>query len=665
MKTNIGYLTIIITIILLISIQNCNSIDNQLAGDEFPFYYDYLDMNINVSGEINLSGNLDSISNLKAKLSHYPKDEENTELIFFNPYPEYEIKNETLHFYFKNDVIKRNMPYYVHSRNNININKKIIIKDALFPLTSLPLDYKSYIQPTSKIDINKDITTKSSSLVWDTEGVFEATFKIAEWVHENIEYKSDNETENVVQLASWVFNNKKGVCDEITTLFIAMTRSVGIPSRFVSGLAYTDKTKEFDNHAWAEVYMGEEYGWVPFDVTYGEFGWIDSSHVVLARSHNSKINTLECSALGTSVEIFPSNVKFNAVVNSKGHYDFPNLEIELEPLSRNIGAGYNIIEAKIINNEKGYVAEEVTISNVNNLEIIGKKRDFVFIEPNGFEKIRWVVKVNESIDKQASYKFPVEVSLRSNISEIIYFNVSSKGILYSESYINNIIQEEEKIEIKEYSKKINVDCELSPIYIIGRETELNCAISNNGERDLKSVSVCIQELCKTLSLNQFERKEIKLEIKFEEQGLQTVELTLDNKDLTKKEYLNFNVKDQPNMNIDLSYPKTARFEDRFITQINISVISISRPKKLNITFVGSGIKKEWHFNSMDIDQVINLRLKGQHLYAGENNLKIILEWENELGERFKQEKEIKIELIDLNLWQKFYSFINKITSSST
>src|SRR3989338_2220208 len=108
--------------------------------------------------------------------------------------------------------------------------------------------------------------------------MYVASFLLASWVKENVRYDLTTLTAEAVQTSSWVFQERRGVCDELTNLFIAMARSVGIPARFVTGTVYSGLLPGWGNHGWAEVYF-QGYGWVPFDVTYGQYGWIDPSHV--------------------------------------------------------------------------------------------------------------------------------------------------------------------------------------------------------------------------------------------------------------------------------------------------------------------------------------------------------------------------------------------------
>lgn len=80
-----------------------------------------------------------------------------------------------------------------------------------------------------------------------------------------------------------VLRTRVGDCNEHTALFVAMARSIGIPSRIAVGLAYTKGA--FFYHAWPEVYIaeGRRRGlWLPVDPTFNQFP-ADATHVRLAR----------------------------------------------------------------------------------------------------------------------------------------------------------------------------------------------------------------------------------------------------------------------------------------------------------------------------------------------------------------------------------------------
>jgi transglutaminase-like putative cysteine protease len=80
-----------------------------------------------------------------------------------------------------------------------------------------------------------------------------------------------------------VLRTKVGDCNEHTALYVAMARSLGLPSRIAVGLAYTRGA--FFYHAWPEVYIDEGRGrglWLPVDPTFNQFP-ADATHLRLAR----------------------------------------------------------------------------------------------------------------------------------------------------------------------------------------------------------------------------------------------------------------------------------------------------------------------------------------------------------------------------------------------
>jgi transglutaminase-like putative cysteine protease len=72
----------------------------------------------------------------------------------------------------------------------------------------------------------------------------------------------------------------EGVCRDLTVLFMAACRHVGIAARFVSGYQQGDGTRELRYlHAWPEVYL-PGHGWLGYDPTHAtQFG---DDHVVVA-----------------------------------------------------------------------------------------------------------------------------------------------------------------------------------------------------------------------------------------------------------------------------------------------------------------------------------------------------------------------------------------------
>jgi len=73
-----------------------------------------------------------------------------------------------------------------------------------------------------------------------------------------------------------VLQDKRGDCNEFTTLYVALARAAGLPARTVSGLLYING--RFYYHAWPEIYLTD---WVAVDPTFDQFP-ADAAHLRIA-----------------------------------------------------------------------------------------------------------------------------------------------------------------------------------------------------------------------------------------------------------------------------------------------------------------------------------------------------------------------------------------------
>ena len=80
----------------------------------------------------------------------------------------------------------------------------------------------------------------------------------------------DTDPTHTATTAAQAFALRRGVCQDITHIFVAAARSLGIPARYVGGHFHRADgvTSQEAGHAWAEAYV-ENSGWVGFDPTNG------------------------------------------------------------------------------------------------------------------------------------------------------------------------------------------------------------------------------------------------------------------------------------------------------------------------------------------------------------------------------------------------------------
>src|SRR3989344_50748 len=210
-------------------------------------YSDSSSLNLNLKTEAKFKiNNADSVS---ADLQFYPI---NTELqnvnninFYSNPQAELSNKNDSMVYSWK----KPSGEYLFGYDSKIStFNTPVIItKKIEFPNSNkLNLEY---VKESENIDYNAPIIKqKALEIAENEDDYYKLVYKYANWVSTNIKYdldyvqtsgKTTYSTSQGVLKASWVLENKVGVCDEFASLLAAFLRSMNIPVRFVSGMVYS------------------------------------------------------------------------------------------------------------------------------------------------------------------------------------------------------------------------------------------------------------------------------------------------------------------------------------------------------------------------------------------------------------------------------------------
>jgi hypothetical protein len=101
---------------------------------------------------------------------------------------------------------------------------------------------------------------------------------IRNWVHNVM---TPDPSIAVVRSAKDVYGRRRGVCRDYATLYAAIARAAGVPTRLCAGIVYADG--KFFYHAWAESYVGR---WVAFDPTLydaKQASFVDATHIKFAQ----------------------------------------------------------------------------------------------------------------------------------------------------------------------------------------------------------------------------------------------------------------------------------------------------------------------------------------------------------------------------------------------
>ncbi|MDP9329243.1 MAG: transglutaminaseTgpA domain-containing protein [Actinomycetota bacterium] len=125
--------------------------------------------------------------------------------------------------------------------------------------------------PSRVAELARQITAGSSDEVDRVEAV-------QSWIHSNTQYNLDvpRDPTGVDSVDHFLFVSRQGFCEQIASSMAVLLRTLGIPTRLVTGFGPGDRNlltgyfevKESDAHAWLEVYY-PRIGWIPYDPTFG------------------------------------------------------------------------------------------------------------------------------------------------------------------------------------------------------------------------------------------------------------------------------------------------------------------------------------------------------------------------------------------------------------
>jgi len=130
-------------------------------------------------------------------------------------------------------------------------------------------EFAQYLKATAEFAAdNEDVKTKAKEIAGTDRDAWSVARKLADWTFKNLEWKFVANAD-----ASQTLATREADCSEFSTLFVAMARSLGLPARMITGLAYSGNS--FGGHAWVEVWVGK---WIELDPTWGT-DFVDATHI--------------------------------------------------------------------------------------------------------------------------------------------------------------------------------------------------------------------------------------------------------------------------------------------------------------------------------------------------------------------------------------------------
>ncbi|MDD5416912.1 MAG: transglutaminase family protein [Candidatus Aenigmarchaeota archaeon] len=407
-----------IFIILLISLMAVPSFA-QLTN---PYTTDYLLAEVVQTGTIQTTGRVEDMTLILS----IPQEDNYQTVEKIEVDKDYTIYNDSLGN--KYVRIRWNDP---QETNKFTVKTLVLVKRRG---TSEVRKISDFIQPTQLID-SEDSNIASLAATFKGNN-FERISSATKWVADNIEYDMQYSTVN--KSATWTLANKKGVCDEFTTLLIALTRNMGYYSSYIAGYAYSkngDSKEGFIAHGWAEVND------MPVDPTWSQAGFVDATHIKFAELADASYTQASINANGLGKFTIDLN-EMRTDISVIEEKDSSLIQANSTLLDDMIYSGYAVIKTDVSANGC-YLTKEKIQSCINGegedlLDVLEEEKTYYFCNK---ASVFSIMKLNDNSIGSSLYKCPINVLQYANGVETVPLRVSfesprsveltiSKTILY-------------------------------------------------------------------------------------------------------------------------------------------------------------------------------------------------------------------------------------------
>ena len=501
-----------------------------------------------------------------------------------------------------------------------------------YPL-KFPENVQKYVLPTKNIDSNNpNVLGQAVLLAQNEDDLFMLVSKVGLWVKSNVDYNLSTLTSDVSQPASWVLQNKQGVCDEITSLFIAMMRSLKIPARFVSGVAFSNSPQfplGWGPHGWAEVYF-PGVGWVPFDITFGEFGWADPGHIKLKESLDPQEPTTVFEWKAKDVDVKVKDLVLSVGLLETSGSVPSELKFAVSPLRSRVGFGsFNGAVLDVENLADYYVGGTFALARVNELALLSDESQSIVLPPRSRGRLFWKFSVAGSLDPKFQYEIPLQAYDLRNVSDKPAFSIGAWDVVFSLSDVDASIA-----KLAERQKDLlDLSCVFENDFVWSDSAKLNCVVENRAEVSAP-VTVCFKE-CQDVSIPAKTILPLTFTVPVEAPGPHESEVNAKSGSVAKKAVLTVVRLDAPQVVIaDVKVPEVVSYGDSFALRFMLSRESVSFPQNVSVLVKGGGASAVVDVGELVVDQEIVVNIRSDQLFSSNPLFDIDVSYKDPFGKEF-------------------------------
>ena len=537
----------------------------------------------------------------------------------------------------------------VHTKNAI-----IPIREKVpFPLLEITTDAAQYLSDGEIIDQTPEIQALAQQLAAGKTDAYEVVYTLADWTTKNVEYSLASLGQPAIQKSSQVLKSRQGKCDELTALFISMNRALGIPARFIAGYAYTSDPRfrtDWGGHGWAEVWLPGQ-GWIPYDVTYGEYGYLDAGHITLKIAPDAKETSIDFTARGTDFELKTEPLSITVTPIKLTKKDNTELNIKLNAPHNTVGFGSAVLILATIENKRDYyVSTRLDLAKTSNTAMLSDTYANILLRPYEKKIVPFLIKIDDNLQSGYMYDFPFTLYSRLGREATINIAVRQNEPIYDKSAFTEEIERYTQQAAEE--QPLSVTCDRGNPTYIHETTTHNCAIKTT--RVVPStLDVCEEKKpCQSITI---EESTFTLLTTQATAGIATKTYTAKTGSLSSKFYVTSKTVRPPTLETTMMNKDAATPDELIALQMNLSSTG-STPSNVDIIVIVQHSEAKQHIPVLDRPASLLFTIPGRALRPGENTITATITYKDEIGTAYTEQATSKITLINVGIIDKITFF---------
>jgi len=385
---------------------------------------------------------------------------------------------------------------------------------------------------------------------------------------------------------------------------------------------------------------------VPFDPTYGQFGWLDPSHIKLKEGLDATepSTTYEWRAKDVKLGIHPLRLESN-VIERGPRLKIP-VSLEVESARGAVGLGsHNVVFARVSNLENSYLDLDLSLGPTEGVSVIGPSRKDISLRPFERLTVSWIVSLDKGLSKDFIYTFPMTVYTQRNASAVSSFNASDQDPVLSGADAV-AISKGASASGRGLPKPVCSPSLATPR--VDQSFKIFCNVSLPKDLSANQVILCAEDLC--VLLDPPVGGTYELPVKKNSPGRQETLVTLNVANLTSYGSVRTTVLDSPRMVLlNASAPPLVGYDERFNLTVSVRRESLAMPRVATLTVRLPGFSSSWPIPEAQ-DSSFSISMAGSDI-AGAGGLDVILRYEDDFGKIIEGRKRVEVSIKSLDAIQ--------------